>query len=146
MNKLFVQLLLSVIVGVTAAISVSPKVHADLQKTLLQANASLHEAANVVVKNANKVATKINAVVSVKSDADLSPEDSEKVELNLKNNVNAKINGGNSAAGDLLPRFSVNQSITGEVRTTIEAEPLGLDVEAKDKSNSALNLELGSGK
>jgi hypothetical protein len=136
MTKLFVQMLLSVIVGVSAALSISPKVQADLKENLLQASASLQETAKVAIENA-----KIKTTVSLKTDVKLSPDSNEQVELKLKNNVNAKLSNDN-----LLSGSSVDNTINHELRTDLEPETSSLNIELKEKGNSAFDLDLGSGK
>jgi len=146
MTKFFVQLLLSVIVGISAAMSFTPKVQTNLHKNLVQASTSLQETASVAIENANKVTAKISTAVSIKANTEISPESKEKVDLKLKNNMNAKINNGESSLDNLLPDVSANNSFINEFQTNVEADTAVLDVELKDKSKSALGLDLGVGK
>jgi hypothetical protein len=59
----------------------------------------------------------------------------------LKNNVNAKLSNDN-----LLSGSSVDNTINHELRTDLEPETSSLNIELKEKGNSAFDLDLGSGK
>ncbi len=146
MTKFFVQLLLSVIVGISAAMSFTPTVQANFHKDLVQANTALQETVSVAIENANRVTAKLSTAVSVKANTEISPKSKEKVDLKLKNNVNAKITDGGSPLGNLLPDVSVNNSFINETQANVEADTAILDMELKDKSKSALDLGLGLGK
>lgn len=137
MTKLIVQLLLSVIIGFGAALSISPKVQTDVHNRLVDANASLKESVKVAVQNRGDVVAKINAAVSAKSDTELSTKNEAKVELKLKNGVETNIGDE-----DLLPEVSVHPSLTNQIQTNLEAELSDLDVEVKEKIKSALDLDL----
>jgi hypothetical protein len=141
MTRLFVQTLLSVIVGISAALSISPKVQADLKENLSQAGASLQETAKVALDNA-----KIRFNVSLKTNAELSPASGERLELKSDNKVNAKLGNADSILHNLLPGVSVNNTVNNELRTDLEVEPSGLDVELREKDASVFDFLLGPGK
>ncbi len=119
MSKFFVQLLLSVIVGVSAAFGFSPSVKGKLYEALQQADTSVHEMVNAVAQNVSDVAASISSDSSIKTSVEVSAESDEKAEF--------------------------NGSSTNESATHVETHERSLNVELKDKSKSALNLDLDSG-
>ncbi len=145
MSKFFVQLLLSVIVGVSAAFGFSPSVKGKLYEALQQADTSVHEMVNAVAQNVSDVAASISSDSSIKTSVEVSAESDEKAEFNANSDLNAKIGNEDSLSGNSFPDFWLNGSSTNESATHVETHERSLNVELKDKSKSALNLDLDSG-
>jgi hypothetical protein len=141
MTKFFVQLLFSVLVGVSAALSFSPNGKAMLHKTLQEANVSMRDTAGVTLKSFSDVAAKVITTLSVKANAKASIESDEKAEINVKSNLNAKISNKDSLFDILLPDFRLNNSFTHESRTNSDADVSGLDTELKDKTKSTFESQ-----
>ena len=146
MTKLFIQLMFSVILGLGAAMGFSPKVRTDVHDTVLQANASLHESVTAAVKNMKKGSASITTAVSVKTHAEASAKSSAKDDLNLKDDLKAKINARDVSPVNVLPDLSGNTTLTNGAQTNLEVDPSGLDLGVKDKINSTLTLNPGAGR
>jgi len=145
MSKFFVQLLLSVIVGVSAAFGFSPSFKSKLHVSLQQADTSLHETVNTVAENVSDVAANISSNSSIKTKAEVSAKSDEKARLNANSDLKAKIGNEDFLSGNSLPDVYLNSSSTNENVTHVEIHEPSLDVELKDKTKSALNLDLESG-
>ena len=145
MSKFFVQTMLSVMVGVSAALGFIPHIQSQLDDTWQEASAFLHETTNAVLDTSNALTTKVNAAISVKATSQASTKDSEKVEIKVNSNLQAKTNGG-SLLDNLLPEVSANNSFTTATQTQVETDPSSLDVSLKDNIKSTLNIGLASEK
>ena len=146
MTKLVVQLMLSVIVGIGAAMGFSPKVQADVHDTLSHANASLHGTVSAAVKNTNKVKANVSTAISVRTNAGSSSNAKVKADLSLKTDLKTKMNAGDASPASFLPDLSVKDSLTNGTQTNLEVYGSGLNIGVKDNTKSTLNLNLGSDK
>jgi hypothetical protein len=146
MSKFMVQLMLSVMVGVSAALGFNPHIKSQLHETWQGASTFLHQTTKAVIDTAGDLTAKVNAGISVKATSQASTKDSGKVEVNVNSNLKANSGNGDSLLDNLLPDFSVNNSLTNQTQTRVETDASGLDVGLKDNAKSTLNIGLGSGK
>ena len=143
MSKFFVQMLLSVMVGISAALGLNPHVKSQLHDAWHEAGTYLQETTNVVFKNASALKTNVNAGIAVQAVSKSSTSSSEKIDLKMNSNVKVKNSNGNPLLGNSLPSFSLNNSAT--TQTSAGADTSGADVTLKEKTTSTLKLILGSG-
>lgn len=131
MSKFFVQLLLSLAVGVSAALGFSPNIKSEVREALQKTDVSLHEMVKTAVENASDVASHVSAVLSIQVNS--STESDAETDVSVDGNVTTII-------GNLFPDFWVNGSATTETQTTTEKDSPGLSIERKDSLNSTLNF------
>jgi hypothetical protein len=143
MSKFFLQMLLSVMVGVSAALGFNLDSKSRLHETLQAANTFLRATSNSIAGTASDITAKINAAISVKGNTKASAANSEKMEVKVNSDLKAKGSSGDFSPGNLLPDFSLNNSFANETRTNVEADASNLDVGLKDNSKSILNIDLG---
>ena len=145
MNKFFIQMLLSMMVGVSAAMGFNPHIKSEVRETIQEVNTFLHQTTNSIVDHASDLKTNVNTAISIKTASDVSTRDSGKADLKVDSNLKVKTKSGDSLRGNWLPDLSLSDAFTNQTQTRLEADPSSLDVTLKDKSNSSLNIGLGSG-
>ena len=145
MNKFFIQMLLSLMVGVSAALGFNPHIKSELRETMWEANTFLHQTTNTVLDHASDLKTNANAAISIKTTTHVSTKVSEKADIKVNSDVKIKTKSGDSLLGNWLPDLSARDSLTNQTQTRLEADPSSLDVNLKDKTNSSFNIGLGSG-
>ncbi|HSJ87562.1 MAG TPA: hypothetical protein VK909_10170 [Anaerolineales bacterium] len=145
MSKFFVQMLLSVMVGISAALGLNPHVKSQLHDAWQEAGTYLHQTTSVAFKNASTLKTNVNAGIAVQAVSKSSTSSGEKIDLKLNSNMKVKNSNGNSLLGNSLPGFSLNNSATTQTQTSAGADTFGADVTLKEKTTSTLKLNLGSG-
>ncbi len=146
MNKFFVQLLLSVMVGISAALGFNPQMKSQLHNVWQEAGTYLHERTNVVFKNATALKTDANADIAVQTVSKSSVNSREKIDLKVNSNVKIKSSNGNSHLGNLLPTFVLNSSTATQTQASAGADTSDPVIKLKDQTQSTLKLNLGSGK
>ena len=144
MNKFFIQMLLSLMVGVSAALGFNPHTKSELRERMQEVSTFLHQTTNTVLDHASDLKTNVAAAISIKTATDISAKDSEKADLKVNSDVKVKTKSGDSLLGNWLPNFSMRNSVTNQTQTRFEVDTSSLDVNLKDKSNSNLNFGLGS--
>ena len=145
MNKFFIQMLLSMMVGVSAAMGFNTHIKSEVRETIQEVNTFLHQTTNSIFDHASDLKTNVNTAISIKTASDVSTRDSGKVDLKVASNLKVKTKSGDSLRGNWLPDLSLSDAFTNQTQTRLEADPSSLDVTLKDKSNSSLNIGLGSG-
>ena len=146
MSKFFVQMLLSVMVGISAAFGFNPHLKSQLHEAWQEGGTYLHEMTKVVFNSTDDLKTDVNARISVHTLSKSSAESSEKVNLKLNSNVKTKSSHGDSILGNLLPTFSLNNSASTQTQASAGVDASDMDVTVKEKTQSILKLNLGIGK
>ena len=140
MSRFFVQLLLSVVVGVSAAVGLG---HQGI-KIRQEAKASLREAVKIVFTAADDVKIKLNTntSVSAQTQAKTSIKDDVKLDSKAKDGLDARVIPGGTVLDDLDPDLSLDGSLTANTQTAAETEAGDIDLNLKDKINSALDFSI----
>jgi hypothetical protein len=144
MSKFFIQMLLSVMVGVSAALGLSTDAKSELRESLREAKAYLHERANVVIENAHELTEKIDVAISTKTSAQASSDSTEKLDVKVNNSLSVKSDNGGSFLNSWIPGFSVDGLLSGKTQTDIKTDGSNLDVGLKEKTTSTLDLGFGN--
>ena len=152
MSRFYVQLLLSMVVGVSAAVGLGPqaiKIRQDAKASLRETvNIGLPAASNVTTQV--KTSTSVSAQTQVKSATKLNSKADTKVKDNLNTQVNTNTgtntNIGGTVLNDLLPQTSsggsVDSSVAVNAQTNASVNTPVVDLTLKDKIKSALDLNL----
>jgi hypothetical protein len=140
MSRFFVQLLLSVVVGVSAAVGLGPQGIKIRQEAI----ASLREAVKIVSTAADDVKIKLNTntSVSAQTQAKTSIKDDVKLDSKAKDGLDARVTPGGTVLDDLDPDLSLDGSLTANTQTAAETEAGDIDLNLKDKINSALDFSI----
>ena len=146
MSRFFAQLLLSIMIGVGAAVGFRSDVRGELNKTLREAKVSLNERANIALDSAGDLKTQVNTAVSVSAKANANTKAS--IKGNAKSDAKAKgsldvqgITGGN-LLDESLSDFSLDGSLDANSQTNIDVETEDLELDLKNKTKSGMDLDL----
>jgi len=143
MSKFFVQMLLSVMVGVSAALGFSPAAKSELRDVLQDANAYLRERTNAVIENAHDLAGKMDAAISAKATSQASADGTEKADVKVNSTLNVKSSNGGSLLGSWLPDLSLNGFFSNKTQTDVKTDGSSLEVGLQEKIKSTLDLGVG---
>src|SRR5687768_4079664 len=150
MSRFYVQLLLSMVVGVSAAVGLGPQAI----KIRQDAKASLRETVNISLPTASNVTTQVktNTLVSTqtqnKSSIKLNAKTDTKVKdsLDAQVNTNTSTNIGGTVLNDLLPQTSpggsADSSVTVNAQTDASVNTPVVDLKPKNTIKSSLDLNL----
>jgi hypothetical protein len=152
MSRFFVQFLLSMAIGVSAAMGLGPQAI----KIRQDAKASLHQRVNIGPPTASNVTTQVKTSTSVsaqtqnKSSIKLNAKTDAKVKGGLDTQVNTNTgtntNIGGTALNDLLPQTSpggsVDSSVTVNTQTNASVNTPVVDLKLKNTIKSDLDLNL----
>lgn len=142
MSKFFVQLLLSVMVGLSAVLGFSPNTKSELHKTWQRTNAALHEMVHTTVETVSDV----SANISVEVNAETTAESHEETEASANSNLDTNVGSEDSVLDNVVPDFWLNGSSASEIQTNAEADTLGIDAGLQETSESTLDIGLTSEK
>lgn len=146
MSKFFAQLLLSIMIGVGAAVGVRSDVRGEVNKTLREAKVSLQETAKITLDSAANVKTQVNTAVSVSAKANTnvkaSIKDNAKADAKAKGNLDVQVITGGNLLDQSLSSFSVDGSLNTNSQTTVGADAQGLELDLKNKAKSTLDVGL----
>jgi hypothetical protein len=140
MSRFFVQLLLSVVVGVSAAVGLGPQAI----KIRQEAKASLREAVKIVFTAADDTKLKLNTNTSVSAQTQVktSIKDDAKLDSKAKGGLDARVTTGGTVLDDLDTDLSLDGSLTANTQTIAETEAGDIGLNLKDKINSALDFSI----
>ena len=143
MSKFVVQILLSVTVGISAALGFNPHMTSRLHETWQEVGAYLHETTNVAFRSTDDLKTGWNTGIAVQAVSKSAVNSSEKVNLIVKGKI--KDSNQNSILGSLLPAFSLNSSASTQMLTGGGADTPGADTKLTEKITSTSHLNLVTG-
>jgi hypothetical protein len=151
MSRFFVQLLLSMVVGVSAAVGLGPQAI----KIRQDAKASLHEKIKADLPAFGGVTTQVrtNTSVSAQSQVKSVIKENFKADTKVKSNLNTQVNintGANTnmevtVLNDLLPQVSpsgVDSSVAVNAQTKASVNTPVVDLKLKNTIKSDLDLNL----
>lgn len=152
MSRFFVQLLLSMVVGVSAAVGLGPQTI----KIRQDAKASLRETVNIGLPTASNVTTQVKTSTSVsaqtqnKSSIKLNAKADTKVKGSLDAQVNTNTGTNTNLGGAVLndlplqtsPGGSVDSSVVVNTQTNASVNTPVVDLKLKNTIKSALDLNL----
>ena len=141
MSKIIVKLLLSLMVGISAAFGFSPSGKGELQKV----GASFHATVQTTVKSISDFAANPSSHVSIRASVGTSTQPKGKTSLKVNGNLDAQINNSISLADHSLSGLSLNNSSSHKTNATAKANSSKTSVEFKDKLTSVFHLPLLSG-
>jgi uncharacterized membrane protein len=134
-SKFFVQMVLSVLVAVSAAIGFSPNLKGEVHKTLGEAKSLTHEMTQAIFQTAS----------NVKSEANVSTKASVESEVNAEADGDLHLRSERTSRKPL--ETEIESSLSAESETEAEAEiaphNVNLNVEHEIESDLDLNLDLG---
>jgi hypothetical protein len=142
MGKFFVQMLLSVMVGVGAALGLSSDVKSELRETLKDANAYLHEHANAIVENVHDLPVGMDKAISTSSSTKVSAENGNTLDVKVNTTLNSKGDAQSSLLNNWFPSLSMDGFFSNKTQTDIETGVTNVDVGLKEKLKSTLGLGL----
>jgi hypothetical protein len=152
MSKFFAQLLLSIMIGVGAAVGVRSDVRGEVNKAIREAKVSLQETAKITVDPTANVKTQVNTAVSVsaKKDAKVkvnanvkaSIKDNAKVDVTAKGNVDVQGSSAWNPLEDVVSTLALDGALNTNVQTTVGAEAQGLELDLKNRTKSTLDVGL----
>ena len=142
MSKFFVQLLLSVLVGVSAAVGFSP----NAVKVRQEAKASLRETVNIALQSVGNLTTQVktNTSVSAQTQVKAPIKSNAKADTKVKGSLDAQVITGGNVLNDLnlSPEASLGGSLTTNAQTTAGTNAQGVEVNLKNTLKSVLDLNL----
>ena len=138
MAKFFVQLLLSVLVAVSAAVGFSPKVNREIHKTLGEAKSLAHEMTQAILEHGKSADAQAEVSTELSAEASMGrgTESAVDTDLDLNSDKHPKKSSGVSIEMPLSTEF--------ETSAGIESNNVNLDLEHEIESDQ--NLEVGLGK
>ena len=146
MSKLFAQLLLSIMIGVGAAVGFRSDVRGEVNKTLREAKVSLQETAKITLDPAGDVKTQVNTAVSVstKTNANIkaSIKGNAKTDAKAKGNSDVQAITGGNILDDVASNLSLDGSLNTNSQTNVGADAQGLELDLKNKAKSTLDVGL----
>jgi len=146
MSKFFPQLLLSIMIGVGAAVGFRSDVRGEVNKTLREAKVSLQETAKITLDSAGDMKTQVNTAVSVSAKAKANIKASIKGNANTdakaKGNFDAQAITGDNLLGNVAPTLLLDGSLNSNSQTNIGADAQGLELDLKNKAKSTLDIGL----
>lgn len=148
MSKFFIQMFLSVLIGLGAALGFSPHVREELNQTWHKTNASLQETANVTVKTDGDVVAqaKTSVSVSAQTNAKASIKGNLKADTKANSNLDAQAVAAGALIGDSLSKPSLDTSLKVDTQTSAKINTEGVDLNVKDKTKTTLDIGLDVGK
>jgi hypothetical protein len=152
MSKLFAQLLLSIMIGVGAAVGVRSDVRGEVHKTFREAKVSFQETAKITVDSAANVKTQVNTAVSVSAKKNMkvnvsanvkaSINDNAKVDARTKANMDVQALNGGDILEDVVSTLALDGSLNTNSQTTVGADAQGLELDLKNRTKSTLDVGL----
>ena len=146
MSRFFAQLLLSVMIGVGAAVGFRSDVRGEVNKTSHQAKVSLNERANIALDSAGDVKTRVNTAVSVSTranpNAKASIKGNAKVDAKAKGNLDVQVTTGGDLPNNAIPDIPLDGSLNTNSQPNVGADVQGLVLDLKNKTQSTLDLGL----
>ena len=137
MSKFFIQLLLSIVVGVSAAVSFRADVREGVKETF-------HQTTDVVAGTVKDVTSHVNllAATSTEIRTKTSTQDHAQADLSVKENIAVQSANGGTLLHKATPQLSTKGSATVNSQTNANVSTQGAQVQLKDKTDAALNLIL----
>lgn len=152
MSKFFAQLLLSIMIGVGAAVGVRSDVRGGVTKALREAKVSFQETAKITVDPAANVKTQVNTAVSVSAkknakvnvnaNVKASIKDNAKADVRAKGNLDVQVLNGGDLLEDVASTLSLDGSLDTNSQTTVGADAQGLELDLKNRLKSTLDVGL----
>ena len=146
MPKFFAQLLLSIMIGVGAAVGFRSDVRGELNETVREAKVSLHETAKITLDSAANVKTQVNTAVTVSAKANTnikaSIKDNAKADAKAKGNVDLQVGPGGNLLNNVVPDLSLDGSLNTNSQTSAGVDAQGPGLDLKNKINSTLDIGL----
>ena len=146
MSKFFAQLLLSIIIGVGAAVGFRSDVRGEVSKTLREAKVSLQETAKITLDSPGDVKTRVNTAVSVsaKTNANIkaSIKGNAKTDAKAKGNLGVQVITTGDLLDDVVSTLSLDGSLNTNTQTNVGADAQGLELDLKNTAKSTLDVGL----
>lgn len=140
MSKFIVQVFVSVMVAVSAAIGFSPSVREEVNKTLGEAKAFTQEVAQSILHTAN-----VEAEAKVSAEASTSTEASSKSQVEGTVELGSEANLELDQALDRLSEINTNTLLSTDSATQLKIKSNDPKLKLKNKTESQLNLEVSIG-
>ncbi len=148
MSKFFIQLFVSILIGLGAAAGFSPHVRGELNQTWHETKAFFRETANATVKTADDVMTQVNTSVSVSAQADgkALTKGNLKADTKASSNLDAQVVTGSTLIDDSLSKSALDASLKADSQTNDKINTQTTDLNVKEKTKSTLDFGLDVGK
>jgi len=131
MSKFFIQIVLSVLIAVSAALGFKPNLKSELQKTGGFAKALTHEVSQ----------TAFETLKRFKTDTAISAEAS--VESKVKSDTDLDLNLIPHQASKKTSETTVESSLAAESEVGVQVSPHKVDLDLKHELKNNLDLDLG---
>jgi hypothetical protein len=128
MSKVFIQMLLSIVVAVSAAVGFSPEVKGKVSKIVREAKTFTHEISQSVF-HASEVDAELSAEASLESEVEAEAGSETDADLDL----------------DKLPETNLETSLSAESETETEIKTKDVKLDLENEIESQLELEVGLG-
>jgi len=137
MTRFFVKFLLSVMIGISAAVSLTAKAGTELKQTLREARVLAHETAQVALKTVGDLFsdTAVTVDVSAQGNANSSANAQQTLKLTGTGNLNL----------DLAPALDLDGSLSNKTSTKTNAKTNDTGLSSQDTIKSTLDLYLNLG-
>ena len=144
MSRFFAQLLLSVLISVSAAVGFSPDVRGEWNETWREAKAFLRETADTALGTVGHVIAQVNTAVSASAQANAraSTEGNAKVDAKAKGSSDTQVMTEDNLFGNLFSGFSMDDSVTADSQTNAAADTQGPELNLKNRTKSTLDFSL----
>jgi DNA integrity scanning protein DisA with diadenylate cyclase activity len=140
MSKFFIQMLLSLVVAVSAAVGFRPEVKGTVSKTLREAKAFTQEIAGSIFQASN---VEVEAEASVSTEASAEALLKHQAEGELESETNANVELDNALNGLSETNVGILFSAESEGETEIKSNQANLNLE--NEIESQLDVEAGIG-
>ena len=142
MSKFFIQLLLSLFIGVSALASFKPEVRAQGKQALAEARALVRQTTGIAFTSAYGALSQVRASMTGRLDNSVSTSTRTKADLRTRGSANLPEIYSSSLLGRTAPQMSVQGSATVTAETEKGAALQDATIHLKNKSASTLNLRL----
>lgn len=138
MTKFFAQLLLSVMVSISAAVGLGPHVKEALSDSWVEAKTFVNEKVEGIIGTDRNMDTSIDLDVALESEFDAGRTGKPNAEMDAGFDLDAELN----TVYSLLPEFTANGSAEAELDAKAESGEADLDLEGSIESG--LEIILGN--
>ncbi|HEX9330789.1 MAG TPA: hypothetical protein VF896_02800 [Anaerolineales bacterium] len=143
MSKFIVQLLLSVVVGVSAAVSFRPDVRAGLKETFHEAKGIVRETTGLALGAVGDVMGQAKATISVSARVNTkTSQENTKVDVKPNSNLEVQMTNGGALFNNVTSQLSVDGSSTVNSQTNGNANTQNAELSLKNKTKSTLDFSL----
>jgi len=147
MTRFFAQLLLSVMIGLSAAVGFNLDARSELKQTLREAGTLVQGTAKAALKTAGDLFAQgdVKFAASMDASADGNVEaNSSSSHARGKGDADIQLTGDGTLKLDPSPVLNVDGSLSADSRTQVEVDTKNAGLDLKEKIKSALDFSFGN--